>query len=506
MQGIAHWIDKRAYITPKRTALIGESRKLTYQDLAAEVNQMARILADGYQVQVGDRVAILSSNRIEYFTLLFAIAKIGAIAVPLNIRLTAKELEFQIRDSTPKMLMVSKEFYLLGQELSVTCEIPILIPLDHQAWEESIFERMRLYSSTLYERAEIDGSYPYLIIYTSGTTGRPKGAVLTQANMFWNAINNNFAIDITSADKILTILPLFHIGGIGLFAFPGLLAGATIIVPNRFIPEQVLHLIEDEGVTICMGVPTIFDALRKSPFFEETKMESLRWFYSGGAPCPHELIHDYHERGIPLGQGFGMSETSPTIFMMMKEDYQYHIGSIGKPALFCEIRIVDDLGNDLPPEVIGELWVKGPNVFQKYWNLPEETAKSIVDGWFHTGDLARRDADGFIYVAGRKKEMIISGGENIYPLEVEQVLYTHPKIAEVAVLGIPDPKWGEVPLAVIACKEGTELSSQEVSAYCHQHLAKYKCPKKIEFMSSLPKNATGKIDKVAIKKAYANEE
>ncbi len=504
MQSIAQWIDKRAYITPSRIALIGETRKLSYKELAAEVNQLARILVEGYQIQVGDRVAILSSNRIEYFTILFAIAKIGAIAVPLNIRLTAKELEFQLRDSTPKMLMVSKEFFLLGQELSVICEIPILIPLDHQAWEESIFERMRLYSSNLFELNEVDSNFPYLIIYTSGTTGRPKGAVLTQENMFWNAINNNFAIDITSADKILTILPLFHIGGIGLFALPGLLAGTTVIVPNRFIPEQTLHLIESEGVTICMGVPTIFDALRKSPYFEQTNLSSLRWFYSGGAPCPHELIRYYHERDIPLGQGFGMSETSPTIFMMMREDYQHRIGSIGKPALFCDIRIVDDHGNDLPPEEIGELWVKGPNLFKEYWNLPEETTKSIVDGWFHTGDLAKRDADGFIYVAGRKKEMIISGGENIYPLEVEQVLYTHPHIAEVAVLGIPDQKWGEAPLAVIACKDSMELTSDEVSAYCQQHLAKYKCPKRIEFMTSLPKNATGKIDKMAIKKIYTS--
>jgi len=500
MQGIAYWIDKRACITPERIALTGETRTLTYKEMAGEMNSLARTLALGYSIQRGDRVAILARNRIEYFTLLFAIAKIGAMAVPLNNRLSAPELEFQLRDSAPKMLIADQEFYEMGRQLKQSGAVSNLVPMDPQESQPSLYTRMLEYSDAPFEAPEADGSLPFLIIYTSGTTGRPKGAVLTQENMYWNAVNNNLALEITSEDKILTILPLFHIGGIGLFALPGLLAGAEIIVPNRFLPEQTLQLIEQKGVTICMGVPTIFDALRKTPAFHTTNLSSLRWFYSGGAPCPLELIRYYHERGIPLGQGFGMTETSPTVFMLMKEDYRKHAGSIGKPVMFCDVRIVDNQGRDVPRGEIGELWVKGPNLFKEYWNLPEETAKSHSGGWFRTGDLAKMDEDGFFHIAGRKKEMIISGGENVYPLEVEQVLYAHPGIAEAAVWGIPDEKWGEVPVAAVAFSAGTSLTQEELAAYCMSRLAKYKCPKHFFIMESLPKNATGKIDKVTLKK------
>jgi len=500
MQGIAYWIDKRACITPERVALTGETRTLTYKEMAEEVNRLARTLALDYAVRQGDRIAILARNRIEYFTLFFAIAKIGAIAVPLNNRLTAPELEFQLRDSPPKMLIADREFYDLGRQIAESVSVPFLVPMDPQESQPSIFDRMLEHPGTAYEVPEVNGSLPFLIIYTSGTTGRPKGAVLTQENMFWNAVNNNLALDITSADKILTILPLFHIGGIGLFAMPGLLAGAEVIVPSRFVPEQTLQLIEQKGVTICMGVPTIFDALRKSPAFDTTDLSSLRWFYSGGAPCPHELIRFYHERGLPLGQGFGMSETSPTVFMLSKEDYRERVGSIGKPVMFCDVRIVDEEGRDVPRGEVGELWVKGPNVFKEYWNLPEETAKSQADGWFRTGDLAKMDEDGFVYIAGRKKEMIISGGENVYPLEVEQALYAHPSVAEAAVWGIPDEKWGEVPVAAVAFRPGMSASEEELAAHCLSRLAKYKVPKRFIIMESLPKNATGKIDKVTLKK------
>jgi len=500
MQGIAYWIDKRACITPERAALTGETRTLTYKEMAGETNRLARTLTRDYAIGKGDRVAILARNRIEYFTLLFAIAKIGAIAVPLNNRLTAPELEFQLRDSAPKMLIADREFYEPGRQIAESVSVPFLVPMDPQESQPSIFDRMLEHPDTAFEAPEEGGSLPFLIIYTSGTTGRPKGAVLTQENMFWNAVNNNLALDITSADKILTILPLFHIGGIGLFAMPGLLAGAEVIVPAKFVPEQTLRLIEQKGVTICMGVPTIFDALRKSPAFQTADLSSVRWFYSGGAPCPHELIRFYHERGLPLGQGFGMTETSPTVFMLSKEDYRERVGSIGKPVMFCDVRIVDEAGRDVPRGEVGEMWVKGPNVFKEYWNLPEETAKSQADGWFRTGDLAKMDEDGFVYIAGRKKEMIISGGENVYPLEVEQVLYAYPGVAEAAVWGIPDEKWGEVPVAAVAFLPGKSATEEELAAHCLSRLAKYKVPKRFIVMESLPKNATGKIDKVTLKK------
>ncbi|MFC4766007.1 o-succinylbenzoate--CoA ligase [Effusibacillus consociatus] len=503
MQGIAYWIEKRASMTPNRIALVGESRRLTYQEAAESIDRIAQALAQGYQVQSGDRIAILSANSIEYIQLLFAIAKLGCIGVPLNTRLTPKELAFQLNDSQSAVLLTGEEFYEIGTQMQESSSVKHVTRID--ALEESAFD-----SGAADMKAVPDwnttaplGSTPFLICYTSGTTGRPKGALLTQENMFWNGVNNILTLDITSDDRVLTLLPLFHIGGIGLFAFPALLAGGTVVIPNRFDPEKALALIEQEMVTIVMGVPTIHDALRKSDRFPQTDLSSLRWFYSGGAPCPHELIRFYLDKGIPFGQGYGMTETSPTVFLLSKEDYGKKIGSIGKPAMFCDIRIVDNEGKDVALGEIGELLVKGPNVFKEYWNLPDETAKSFQAEWFRTGDLVRMDEEGFVYIAGRKKDMIISGGENIYPLEVEQVIGQHPAVAEAAVVGIGDEKWGEVPIAIVALKEEHHLTEKELLDYCTAVLAKYKCPKSVKFVAALPKNATGKIDKASLKREYA---
>ncbi|MCF6092811.1 o-succinylbenzoate--CoA ligase [Microaerobacter geothermalis] len=505
MNGIVYWIDKRGEITPERTALIGEDRSLNYYQMSKEINRVARMLTEVYQLQKGDRVAILAMNGIEYLILLFALAKIECIAVPLNIRLSARELEFQMKDSGTKLLITESEFTSVVGQLQDLMEIKEIAWLDSSGPSLSLFDQAAKYSTDPFRVESVDGSSPYLICYTSGTTGRPKGAVLTQENMFWNALNCNLAIDITSEDHILTLLPLFHIGGIGLFAFPALLAGGTVIVPRKFNPEQALSMIEEQRVTIVMGVPAIHDALRKSPKFAVTDFSSIRWLYSGGAPCAHELISFFLDRGIPFGQGFGMTETSPTVFMLSKEDYQRKIGSIGKPALFCDIRIVDESGHDAKPGQAGELLVKGPNVMKEYWNLPDETAKTIKDGWLHTGDLARKDDEGFVYIAGRMKEMIISGGENIYPLEVEQVLNEIPAVDEVAVIGVPDEKWGEVPKAFVALKPGARLDEEDLKNHCFSRLARYKVPKSILFLDQLPKNATGKIDKPLLKREYGNE-
>ena len=503
MKGIVYWIEKRAYISPSRIALIGENRRLTYKETAIEVNQLADILHKKYNVRLGDRVAVLSENRIEYLELLFAFAKLGSMAVPLNIRLSEKELDFQLKDSQTTILIVSQDFYEIGKELSNNNSLKHLIRVEDlfaATEEKADFE----YQPLLFEQTEVDGSTPFLIVYTSGTTGRPKGAVLTQENMYWNAVNNVLSIDITSADRVLNILPLFHIGGIGLFALPTLFAGGSVVVPYRFEPEKILQLIEEERITVMFGVPTIFDTLRKSESFAKTDFSSIRWFYSGGAPCPHELITFYLNKGIPFGQGYGMTETSPTVFMLLKEDYKNKIGSLGKAAPFVDIRIVDEQGEDVKDNEVGQLIFKGPSIFKEYWNLPAETENSFKDGWFYSGDLAKRDDDGFIYIAGRKKDMIISGGENIYPLEVEQVIGQHPSVDEAAVIGIPDEKWGEVPMAVISIKQEHKLTAEELKEFCLSRLAKYKIPKNIEFVSVLPKNATGKIDKALLKNRYTN--
>jgi fatty-acyl-CoA synthase len=499
VQGIAYWIDKRASITPNRTALINENSQQTYQEMAGTVNQMARALVEYYQLRKGDRIAILAQNGIEYVQLLFAIAKIGCIAVPLNIRLSAKELEFQLKDSETALLFFGEEFLDKVQEIKgVTLKGTAVLEGEDQ--QQSFSKLCSSYPSDHFEPTCIVGSTPLIICYTSGTTGRPKGAVLTHDNMYWNAMNNILALDITSEDSTITLLPLFHIGGIGLFTLPTLLAGGTVIIPRRFDPEETLQIISNEKVSIVMGVPTIFDLLRKSKSFDAQGLSCVRWLVSGGAPCPHELVQYYHEQDLPLSQGFGMTETSPTVFMLPREDYKRKSGSIGKPVMFCDIRIVDDKGKDVETGEVGELLVLGPNVFSEYWRLSDETAKSFNDGWFQTGDLAKKDDEGFIYIVGRKKEMLISGGENIYPLEIERVYEQHPYINEVAVIGVSDERWGEVPLAILAFKNGSQISKDELIEYGLERLAKYKCPKHFKIVNALPRNATGKIDKALLKK------
>lgn len=485
MKGIAYWIEKRADLHPKRIAIITEKEKITYKSLNQDVNKLASYLKLELGIKTGDRIAILSQNRYEYIVLLFAIAKLECIAVPLNIRLTANELVYQLNDSGTEVLFTEEIFQQTSISLQQETSLKEIISIDiiRQLEDGNV-------SGTTNENAS------YLICYTSGTTGKPKGAVLTQDNMFWNAVNNCTAIDITSNDRSLVLLPLFHIGGIGLFAFPTLFAGGTIILPEgKFDSERALSMIEQHQVTIVMGVPTIHQAILHSLSFEKTNLKSVRWFYNGGAPCPHELIQAFFDKGLLFGQGFGMTETSPTLFMLTKEDAKRKIGSIGKPALFCEYKLIDSRGTLVKDGDVGELIVRGPNVMKEYWNKPEATAKALNDGWLYTGDLARVDEEGFLYIVGRKKEMIISGGENIYPLEVEQIIGQLADIEEVAVVGVVDQKWGEVPVAFVVKTNESLLTEDEIIEYCNQFLARYKIPKKVEFIDQLPRNATGKIQK-----------
>lgn len=486
MEGISYWIHKRASMTPTRTAIITEDKQFTYKEYSEEIHHFAALLQNHFHLKKGDRVAILSHNREEFLTAYFAIAQLGLIAVPLNIRLTASELAFQVNDSGARIILYEAETAEIFEELKYHVKFESAYSFDE---EEPIVKR-DVHVPEINSKED-----PFIICYTSGTTGKPKGAVLTQENMFWNAVNNHWAIDITTKDIVSVLLPLFHIGGIGLFAFPALLAGGTVLIPRKFEPDNTIKMVEDYRVTIIMGVPTIHDSLRKSPLFEKANFESVRWFYSGGAPCPNELINYFLDRGLPFGQGMGMTETSPTIFMLSEEDYKRKVGSIGKPVMFCDIKLIDDDGNEVEKGEIGELLIKGPHVMKEYWGLPEKTNEAIKDGWFYSGDLMRQDEEGFIYVAGRKKDMIISGGENIYPLEIEGVINEIPKINEVAVIGIKDDKWGEVPVAFISLNQNESIEEEEVKTYVKQKLAKYKVPKRVIKMDNLPKNATGKLDK-----------
>nr|WP_315364278.1 o-succinylbenzoate--CoA ligase [Cytobacillus firmus] len=489
MKGIAYWIQKWAFTHPDRTAVITDNEKVSYRQLDKMIDSASVKIHEKLQGKKGERIAILSHNRIEYIVLLFAIAKEECVAVPLNIRLSAKELVFQLNDSGSKVIFAEKENAEFAASLFGQSE------LESMEFMEDLCEGTQ---TSFANENPIDEEAPYIICYTSGTTGKPKGAVLTQSNMFWNAVNNKLAIDLTSEDRCIVLLPLFHIGGIGLFAFPSLFSGGTIVIPGKFEPEKALDMIEKHKVTIVMGVPTIHQALLTSPSFKTADLSTVRWFYNGGAPCPRELIDAYFDRGFLFGQGFGMTETSPTLFMLSKEDAPRKRGSIGKPVLFSEYKLIDSEGKAAAKSEVGELAVRGPNIMKEYWNRPDATEDALKDGWLLTGDLAKTDDEGFLFIVGRKKEMIISGGENIYPLEVEHVISQLKDVAEVAVVGNADPLWGEVPEAFIVKENGSALTEDDVIQYCHGNLAKYKIPKKVTFLKELPKNATGKIQKTQL--------
>ncbi|MEH6989324.1 o-succinylbenzoate--CoA ligase [Cytobacillus firmus] len=489
MKGIAYWIQKWAFTHPDRTAVITDNDKVSYRQLDKMIDSAAVKINEKLQGRKGERIAILSNNRIEYIVLLFAIAKAECVAVPLNIRLSAKELVFQLNDSGSKLIFAEKENAEFASSLVEQSE------LESMEFMEDLCE---VTQTSITNENPIDEEAPYIICYTSGTTGKPKGAVLTQSNMFWNAVNNKLAIDLTSKDRCIVLLPLFHIGGIGLFAFPSLFSGGTIVIPGKFEPEKALAMIEKHKVSIVMGVPTIHQVLLTSPSFKTADLSTVRWFYNGGAPCPRELIDAYFDRGFLFGQGFGMTETSPTLFMLTKEDAPRKRGSIGKPVLFSEYKLIDSKGKAAAKGEVGELAVRGPNIMKEYWNRPDATKDALKDGWLLTGDLAKSDEEGFLFIVGRKKEMIISGGENIYPLEVEQVISQLRDVAEVAVVGNANPLWGEVPEAFIVKVNGSALTEDDVVQHCHGNLAKYKIPKKVTFLNELPKNATGKIQKTQL--------
>lgn len=484
MKGIYYWIDKRASIHPDRLAIITEHEKWSYKKLNEKINRAVHLLKEELKVEKGDRIGILSNNSAEYVVLLFAIAKIQCIAVPLNVRLTESELSYQIQDSGVTYLFFEQPFKQVSENMREKIGFQ-LYSLERLCSVELV--------SAFNEVGDIDE--PYIICYTSGTTGKPKGAILTQGNMFYNALNNVTAIDITSQDRSIVLLPLFHIGGIGLFAFPTLFVGGTIIIPHRFNIPKILEMIAINRVTIVMGVPVMHQQLINSHNFNKTDLTSVRLFYSGGAPCPPSLINRFIAKGFNFGQGFGLTETSPTVFMLSVEDASRKIGSVGKPVLFNDIKIVDENNEQVMPNEVGSLLVKGNNVFKGYWNNDEATEEAFWGDWFVTGDVAKADKEGFIYIIGRKKEMIISGGENIYPSEIEKIISELKEIEEVAVIGLEDDKWGEVPIAFIALRNENTIEKEQIISHCKKYLANYKVPKLITFLKSLPKNSTGKIQK-----------
>jgi fatty-acyl-CoA synthase len=493
--GIGNWLVQRERLTPEKEAVVDGGRRIAYRELNQRVNRLAAAL-QGLGLPPGERIGILSTNRMEFIEVIMAAAKLGLILVPLNWRLTPAELGFILNDSGTETLFFDPGLEELVAGIRGTTVLKRFIVFGEPAHEPDIAYEKWLGSQPPDEPAvktAPDLDTPHIIMYTAGTTGRPKGAVLTQGASFWNTLNLNQAMDFTSADRNLVVLPMFHIGGIGLFTLPMLYNGATVVIQRTFDPVRTLELLSAESISLFFGVPAIFLALVQNPRFSAGAFGSVRLVMSGGAPLPASLVRQYHAAGVTLQQGFGMSEAAPSIATLPKDLALAKAGSIGRAVFHLEARIVDDAQQTLPVDQVGELVLRGPNLLTGYWNRPEATREAFSDGWFHTGDLARMDVDGDLWIVDRKKDMFISGGENVYPAEVENLIYELPEVAEAAVIGIPDERWGEVGLAVIVPKTPGKLSAEAVLSHLDGRLARYKLPKKVAFADRPPRNAAGKV-------------
>ena len=505
--GIGSWLTKRALLTPDKEAVVEGKRRLNYKQLNRRVNRLtSALLVSG--LKLGDRISILSYNCLEFVEVIMAAAKLGLILVPLNWRLTPTELAFNLNDSGAETLFFDADMVELANGVKGKTPLKRFIVFGEKQIPEA-----QAYESLLSEQSESEPETkpvpnldtPHIIMYTAGTTGKPKGAILSQGASFWNVVNLNVALDFTSDDRDLLVLPMFHIGGIGLFTLPMLYDGGTVVIQRTFDPVKTLALLEEERITLFFGVPAIFLALIQHPEFDASAFKNVRLVMSGGAPLPVSLVKQYREAGIVLQQGFGMSEAAPSIATLAKELALKKAGSIGRALMHLEARIVDDNMSVVPTGDVGELVIRGPNLLQGYWNRPEATKEAFTGGWFHTGDLARMDADGELYIVERKKDMFISGGENVYPAEVENMLFGLPQIAEAAVFGIADEKWGEVGRAVVALKEGQNLTGDEIIDHLKERLAKYKIPKSVVFVNQLPRNAAGKVLKTILREKHGSD-
>jgi fatty-acyl-CoA synthase len=503
MRGIGYWLSKREMLCPDKEAVVDGDRRLTYKELNRRVNRLAGALT-GEGLQFGDRVAMLAYNCLEFVEVIMATAKLGLILVPLNWRLTTAELGYQLLDSGTQALVFDPELAELAENIRREADIKAAIVLGpDDGYEASSYEkRLANYPDSEPDLSrEPDGDTPHIIMYTAGTTGKPKGAVLSQGAGFWNVLNLE-SMDFTSHDRNLLVLPMFHIGGIGLFTLPMLYHGATVVIMRTFDPAVCLDLLTKEHITLFFGVPAVFLFLIQHPAFSTDAFKGVRVVMSGGAPLPVSLIREYDRAGIVLQQGFGMSEAAPSIATLSKDLALPKAGSIGRAVFHLDVRIVDDDMNDMPVNEVGELVMRGPNIMKEYWGRPEATAEAFKGGWFHSGDLARMDEDGDLFIIERKKDMFISGGENVYPAEVENAIYELPQVAETAVIGVPDTRWGEVGQAFVTLKQGAVMNREQIIDHLRSRLAKYKIPKHVVFMEGLPRNAAGKILKTALRDAH----
>ena len=497
------WIAHHGRRNPGKIALVdlGSGRRFSYEELNGRVSRLAGHLRDTLKVERGDRVAVLALNTTDTMEVQFACFRLGAIFLPLNNRLTVPELQFIVGDAAPRVMIHDGDLAETALTVAKLCNVPSALAFGPGAsYEAGIAAARPIDKAEIVTLDDIS-----TIMYTSGTTGLPKGAIITHGMTFWNCVNLGGPAYISPASVLLTVLPLFHTGGLNCYTNPVMHAGGTVLIMRAFDPGEALKLISDptQGINVFFGVPSIYQFMAQHPAFARSDFSRLVIGGVGGAPMPVPLLKVWEGRGVALQQGYGMTETSPAVMVLDKEDAARRAGSSGKPVLHTEVRIVRPDGSDADVGELGELWVKGPNVTPGYWNRPDADQSSFTDGWLHTGDATRIDEDGFYYIVDRWKDMYISGGENVYPAEVESVLHQLPAVAEAAIIGIPSEQWGEVGMAIVAVKPGHTLTPAEIHAHCAANLAKFKCPRLVEFVEALPRNATGKIHKPTLRQQFS---
>ena len=500
-KSVAELLANTVAVRGDREGVISGPLRLTYSQFAALVENAASSLYHRYGIRKGDRAALMMGNRWEFAVCFFALARIGAISVPLNTAHIGEEIAFQLNDSGSVMLIADPEFRGLMAEIKA----------------ETVHLRHACFTGTdefsvLLEKAE--GEVPDVpvgeldsvsIMYTSGTTGRPKGALLSHRGMIATAMD---AAEIhglrAGRDRFLNVVPLFHVTGLAISLLGCFYAGIPIVLLESFKPAETLRVVEEERITAMVAVITIFWLMLNAPEFEEHDLSSLRILAYGGSPPSTDVVKNLAERlpGVELSSGYGLSEAHGLDASLPSEDATTKLDSVGFPVPTIDARVVDESGMELPPGEPGELLLRGCKVIREYWNNPEATRKAIVDGWLHTGDLAKIEGEGYIYILDRIKDMINRGGEKIFSIEVENVLYRNPKVLEASVVGVPDPVFGEQVMAALVLKPGEELTSDEIQEFCRRHLAAYKVPRYVQFTSRLPRNPAGKVVKSVLAKEF----
>ncbi|MDR3555271.1 MAG: long-chain fatty acid--CoA ligase [Syntrophobacteraceae bacterium] len=507
---VGHLLAKRAFLHPDKEAFVDvhQNKRLTYSRFNENTNRTANALLR-IGIEKGDRVGLLLMNGVEFMEFFFAIAKIGAVCVLLNTRLAPDELTYIIRDSGARTLVYGNDFRKVmaeiqargGKATAVTKWIHVGDGRERDEFAQN-FEELK--GKVINAEPECAGfeDDPLFIMYTSGTTGLPKGAVQTHNSVLWAALSMAATWEMRQGDRFFVALPLFHVGGL-MPAVMSVYCGTATVTVKAFDPSLYWKIIESERITNSLLVPTMLTLMLQVPEKDTYDLSSFRWTSVAGAPVPISLLESCAALGLRVEQLYGLTEACGPGCQLMGGDVARKVGSAGKPFLFTEVRVVDLDDQDVPPGTPGELILQGKNVMREYWNQPEESAHTLRGGWLHTGDVATVDEEGFVYIVDRLKDMIISGGENIYPAEIEKIIAGIPGVVQVAVIGEPDPKWGETPIAYIVAQAGSSLDEKGVLEYCQAKIARYKIPKKARFIDSLPFTPTGKVQKRILRERLA---